>query len=172
MYEEIAPRRGGAFRSVFLIVTAGFVILSLPEWLSAYDTFFKLPYVTGVYQLLVFLVIALLIFRFLRRYSVEYTYSLVDTSVTVTEKLGARKTVVMQATLSGDSQILSSEEGKRLLREKGVRLSRVSYGVSDYRTSKTVTFPSNTASSVAVLQISDKFVEIMSQKILDKRREM
>ena len=34
MYEEFAPARKGAFRDGFLIVVAGFVLLSLPSWLG------------------------------------------------------------------------------------------------------------------------------------------
>ena len=51
MYEEIAPRRKGAFRSVFLTVLVGFVALSLPNWLSAYETFFRWPLQIEIHQL-------------------------------------------------------------------------------------------------------------------------
>ena len=120
----------------------------------------------------VFLLIALLVLRFVRRYSVEYRYKIVDTAVTVTEKVGARQNIVFHATVSAESSVLPLREGKKILSEKGLRLSRVSYGVSDPATATVVTFPANPASSVGVFQFSDQFVEILSQKVLDKRTEI
>lgn len=172
MYEEIAPRRRGAFRSVFLTVLVGFVALSLPNWLSSFETVFQLPYAAGLYQLAVFLLITLLVLRFLRRYSVEYRYKIVDTVVTVTEKVGARQNIVFQGTLSAESRVLPLRDGKKILEEKGLRLSRVGYGISDPGKATLVTFPTNPSASVAVFQVSEQFVEIMSQKVLDKRSEI
>jgi hypothetical protein len=172
MIEELAPRRGGAFRAVFLIVFAGFVVLSLPEWISQYETVFDLPYVTSLYQLLVFVFVAVLILWFLRRYAVAYQYVLADGSLSVKEKNGARETVVFCATLSADSQVIPCAEGETLIREHGWKKYRISFGVSDSKKAFLVTFPANQGNSALIFQPSDEFVKVLQQKVLDKRAEI
>lgn len=172
MLQEVAPKRRGAFFAVFLIILFGFVILSLPEWVAKYDTPFDLPYVTSLYQLLVFVFVALLILWFLRRYAMIYQYALADGVLTVREKSGAKETVVFYATVTADSKVLPYADGAEELCKNGWKESRISFGVSDKKNAYLVTFPANQGNSALIFQPSDEFVKKLQQLVLDKRVEM
>ena len=172
MLEECSPRRKGAFCAVVFIVFAGFLILSLPEWIAKYDTVFDLPYVTSVYQLSVFVFITLMVLWFLRRYAVTYQYVLADGVLSVKEKNGGRETVVFRAALTADSKVIPYADGGDVIRKNGRKEYRISYGVSDHKKAYLVTFPENAENSALIFQPSDKFVKLLQQIALDKRAEM
>lgn len=172
MYEEIAPRRNGAFRAVFLVIVLGFVLLSLPDWVAPYNTPFDLPYAVAVYELLLFVGMAVCVLRLVRRYSAEYKYTLVDATLTVKEKLGARETVVEQITVSGNSQLVPLAQAGEILEQCQIRPSKITYGVSDKNAAYVITFPPKNGKTALIFQPSAKFVEILQQIALDKRREM
>ncbi len=169
MFEEVAPKRTGAFRDVFLIILCGFVLLSLPNWIPV---LFGLPLVKAVYEFLVFLGIVLLIFRFLRSYGTEYKYALVDSVFMIRSKVGARETIVAEINLTAESALIPLKDSEGLLRENKYNKRKISYGVSDEKTAYLLTFPMQNGKSALIFQPSDKFVEILQQLPLDKPRKI
>ena len=115
MYEEVAPRRKGSFWAVFLIVVIGFTLFSLPDWLETFVSPFDFPYFTVIYEFTVFVIMGILIFLFIRRYSVDCKYSVMGPVLTVKEKTGAREIMVFQTTLTADSVLLPMKEGEKFL---------------------------------------------------------
>lgn len=172
MFEETAPKRTGAFRSVLLIVVSGFVLLSLPDWVESLPTPFDLPYATAIYELMVFLAVGLMIYRFMRAYAVEYQYSLADAVLTVRSKSGARITVVAEIPLTGTSELMPLEDGEELIRNNRWKKREISFGVTNKKEAFLLTFPPKNGISALIFQPSEKFVEILKQKLLDKRNEM
>lgn len=169
MFEEVAPKRTGAFRDVFLIIICGFALLSLPNWVSA---LFAFPYVKAIYEFLVFLGIGLLIFRFLRSYGTEYKYSLVDSVLTIRSKIGARETIVAQIYLSAESELIPLSEANELIRKNQWKKRRITFGVADKKMAYLLTFPIQNGNSALIFQPSDKFVKILKQLPLDKQEKM
>lgn len=165
MFEEIAPKRTGAFRDVFLIVVGGFVLLSLPSWIPA---LFEIPYLKAVYEFLVLLAVALFIFRFLRSYATEYRYVLADSVLTVYGKIGARETVLAEVHLTGEAVLIPLSEGKTIPGKQSEKPYRYSYGVSDKKSAYLLSFPMQNGKNALIFQPSAKFVEILQQLILDK----
>lgn len=172
MFEEVAPRPTGSFRSVLTIIGFGFVFLSLPDWLKNITDFFQIPYVSAVYELLVFAGIGLLIFRFLRRYATEYKYVLTNTSLVIVSKMGARETIAAEATLSKMSRLIPFQNSVEYLREKKLSARKISYGVSDKKRAYLLIHPRNNGNSALIFQPSEEFVELLKQKGLDKPEEM
>lgn len=165
MYEELAPKRSGAFRNVFLIVLCGFIFLSLPGWIPS---LFDFPYGKAIYEFLVILFVVLLIFRFVRSYGTEYKYALMDSVLVIRTKSGNKETVVLEATLTKDSQLIPYPDAKQAGKTEKV----FSYGVSDKSTAYFLTFPMQNGKSAVIFQPSQKFVEILQQLLLDKREKM
>ncbi len=165
MYEEIAPKRVGAFRNVFLIVLCGFVFLSLPGWIPK---LFDFPYVKAIYEFFVLLSVGLLILRFLHSYGTEYKYILVDSVFMIRTKSGAKETVVLEATLTRDSELIPYLDAK----QAGKTVKVFSYGVSEKNTAYLLTFPMQNGKSAVIFQPSHKFVEILQQLLLDKGEKM
>ena len=172
MFEEIAPRRNGAFLYVFLTVVFGFVALSLPNWLEPYATPFDLPYAIAIYEFLIFAAMAMSILRVIRSFSVEYKYILLDATLTIKEKVGSRETSVQQVTITAKTELVPFSQGEALLRPYKHRLRRICYGVSDKKSAYLITFPKMEGDSVLIFQPSPKFVELLQQIALDKRIEM
>lgn len=172
MYEELAPRRNGAFRDVFLVVLVGFVILSLPDWLEPYNTVLDLPYATAIYEFFVFFAMGLGVYSLIRLYSAEYKYTLVDSTLTVVEKIGARETVVAQLTVTGESRLIPLTEAGEYIKENNIKPRKISYGVSDKNRAYLITFPMKNGKNAMIFQPSVKFVEILQQIALDKQGEM
>lgn len=164
MFEEVAPKRTGAFRDVFLIILCGLILLSLPNWIPL---LFGFPFVEAIYEFFVFLGIVLLISRFLRSYGTEYKYALVDSVFIIRSKVGARETVVAEVNLTKDSKLIPLKDSADLKEKR-----RISYGVSDEKTAYLLTFPMQNGKSALIFQPSDKFVEILQQLLLDKSEKM
>ncbi len=169
MFEEIAPRRTGAFRDVFLIILCGLTLLSLPNWIP---TLFGVPFVKAIYEFFVFFGIVLLIYRYMRSYGTEYKYVLIDSLFTVRSKVGSKETVLIEVNLTKDSVLLPLKESSDLLREKGYNKGRISYGVSDDKTAYLLTFSFQNGKSALIFQPTDQFVEILQQLLLDKSEKM
>lgn len=169
MYEEIAPRRTGVFRDVFLIVLSGFIMLSLPNWIPV---LFEVPYLKAIYEFLVFIAIGLLIFRFLRSYGTEYKYTLVDSVLVIRSVVGKRETVIGEFRLNGSCRLIPAKEGETFLRENQIRPGKISYGVSDRKSAYLLIFPMQNGKNALIFQPSQKFVEILKQKVLDKPEKM
>ncbi|MBO5248373.1 MAG: hypothetical protein J6B54_03635 [Clostridia bacterium] len=169
MFEEVAPKRKNAFRVVFLILLCGFILLSLPNWLSG---LFALPYLKAVYEFLVFLGIALLIFRFLRFYGTEYKYSLADSVLVIRSRVGSRETVLAEIPLTGETRLVSFSQAAEVLRENRTLPRPVFYGVSDKKRAYLLTFPLQAGVYGVIFQPSDKFVEILQQLLLDKSEKI
>ncbi len=169
MFEEIAPKRSGVFRNILLIIVSGFVLLSLPSWIPG---LFAIPYVTAIYELLVFFVIGLLILRFLRGYAVEYKYSLVGSTLLIRSKIGSKETILAEISLNEAATLVPLPEAADLIRQNRWDVRRISYGVSDKKAAYLLTFPSQNGHSALIFQPSQKFVEILKQKLLDKSEKM
>ncbi len=169
MFEEIAPKKTGAFRDVFLIIVCGFVLLSLPSWIPG---LFNFPYVKAVYEFLVLVGIGLFIFRFLRSYATEYRYVLVDDILTVYGKSGAREMELVRVTLTNQSSLtLWSACSDDIKKEIG-SVRKNSFGVSSLASSYLLTFPMQNGRNGLIFQPSEQFVEILQQLLLDKREKM
>lgn len=165
MFEETAPKRSGAFRDVFLIIVGGFILLSFPSWIPA---LFGFPYVKAIYEFLVILAVAIIIFRFLKSYGTEYRYVLLDSVLTVYGKTGARETVLAEVRLTEDSRLIPLSEAKESLKKQPEKISRISYGVSDKKSAFLLSFPLQNGKNALIFQPSPQFVEILQQLILDK----
>ncbi len=169
MFEEIAPKRPGAFRSVFFVVLCGFLALSLPGWLPA---LFDYPYVKAVYEFLVFLGIGLLIFFFLRSYATEYKYTLMDSVFVIRSKIGGREAVVAEQSLTEETRLIPLSQASELIEERNLRKNRISFGVSDEKSAYLLLTPSQEGDFAVIFQPSDKFVEILKQLVLDKSEKI
>ncbi len=169
MFEEVAPKRTGAFRDVFLIVVSGFVLLSFPNWLPV---LFDFPYWKAVYEFMVLVGVGILIFRFLRSYATEYRYVLVDDVFTVIGKTGARETVLVRANLTSESALIKITDAKKNLEDWGLAPRRISYGVSKKNSAYLLTFPLQSGKKGLIFQPSEQFVEILQQLLLDKQEKM
>ena len=169
MFEEIAPKRTGAFRDVFLIVVSGFVLLSLPNWVPA---LFNFAYVKAIYEFLVLVGIGSLIFRFLRSYATEYRYVLLDDVLSVVGKIGARETVCLNINLTAESTLTKLSESRQVIESMGINSHRISYGVSEKNSAYFLASPSQNGKNGLIFQPSSQFVEILQQLILDKREKM
>jgi hypothetical protein len=169
MFEELAPKRTGAFRDVFLIIVGGFVLLSLPNWLPA---LFDFPYVKAVYEFLVLVGIGLLIFRFLRSYTTEYRYVLVDDVFSVIGKVGARETVYLRVSLTSESTLTKLSESSSVMESMGMNPREITYGVSKKNAAFLLTYPLQNGKQGVIFQPSEQFVEILQQLLLDKREKM
>ena len=169
MFEEIAPKRTGAFRDVFLIILCGLIFLSLPSWIPA---LFGFPFVKAIYEFCVFLGIVLLIYRYMRSYGTEYKYALVDSVFLIRSKVGAKESVLVEVNLTKDSALIPLKDSADLLREKGYRKGKISYGVSEEKTAYVLTFPLQNGKSALIFQPSEQFVEILQQLLLDKSEKM
>ncbi len=172
MYEEVAPKRRGAFRDIFLTVIFGFLLLSLPNWGSLLQSLFRFPYLLGLYEFFVIASITLLIFRYLRNYGVEYKYSLIDDALIIRVGMGAREQIVVQAFITSASELIPYSESAEVMRANRWNERKISYGVSDKKQAYLFTFPPNQGNSALIFQPSEKFVAILKQKLLDKRSEM
>jgi len=168
MYEEIAPRRTGAFWSVFLIIIFGFILLSLPSWLEGFLPIFDLPFVKAIFEFLVFFSVCLLVLKFLRTYAVETRYVLSDAVLTVYEKTGKREIVSAEIDLSGSTELIPYPEAKTILRERGIKETGIVFGVADKKEAYVLFYPEKNGKNTLIFQPSAKFVEILKQLGLDK----
>lgn len=171
MYEEFAPARKGAFRDGFLIVVAGFVLLSLPNWLGD-EGLFGFPYVKAIYELLILGGICFLVLFFTRRYAVQWKYSLVGTVLRIRSRSGGRENTVFEHSLGETTKLIPVSEASDLLWEHKKNIRSYCYGVSDLSSAYVLTFPPKEGNFFLIFQPSDKFVELLKQKGLDKSSEM
>ena len=169
MFEEIAPKRRGAFRDVFLIIVSGFVLLSLPSWFSS---LFQIPYLKAAYELVVLVGIGLFIYCFLRTHATDYRYVLVDDVLTIYGKSGARESVLIRVKLTEGTTLTKLSESKVCLEENGLKARNIAYGVSQKSKAFLLLFPLQNGNQGLIFQPSEQFVEILQQLLLDKREKI
>ena len=169
MYEEIAPRRSGAFRDVFLLIVFGFLLLSLPSWLEKVAWLPSVPLLLPIYEFSVILFMSLLIVRLIRKYAVEYTYHLREDLFFVCVKSAKRMDTVFEIRMTSEMVFLPYfEGGKELIEARNRNVRKISLGVADLHKAYVVSASGNPSAECIVFQPSEKFVEILLQKPLDK----
>lgn len=165
MYDEVAPRRKGAFWQVLLIVTVGFILLSLPQWLSSF--FSSLPYSRIIYEFAVFALGAVAVLSLMRRYSVEYHYVLISSQFLIKAKTGTKESIL--ANLEVDRMISLSRlpEASSDLTRLHLRPRKISVGVSRPDQAYLLLYRVNDQTEGLIFQPSEEFVKLLQQKILD-----
>lgn len=168
MFDEIAPRRKGAFFSIFFIVVSAFLLLSLPHWISPYTDFFRLPFALTGFELCVFLLLTFCVHRFLRTYSAQYKYSLLYNSVSVVRRIGSRSETLVCVALGDDFLFVPYADRKSLSCEIPKIPRKHRYGISELKKSYILVGRQGNEEFAMIFQPSEKFVEILLQKRLDK----
>ncbi len=160
MREEITPKPKGVFWNILFIVLGGFFLLSLPEFVPA---LFDFPGVKAVYDFLTLLALCFLVFRFIRRYSIDYKYRLEGSVLTVSSKLGAKETVFAQVDMTKNAVLMPLSQGASLISEQKWNVKKISVGVTDFKKAYLLTYPIQNGKNALVFQPSDEFVKILQQ---------
>lgn len=170
MYKEVCKKKHGVFLGVIIIITAGFCLLSVPDWLE--NLLLNRPLRgEGFYEMTVLLVTAFVLLLYLRTFMTGYTYCLIDNEVIIRKIIGRREVTVADFRLNQIAEIGLEENAEKS--DYSLRSASRFYNVREKKKTVYIVYTDNDGKTrILLFTPSERMFKIISDKILDKRGKM